>query len=262
MKPAWALCRIYRVTLIFATLLCSGCLTATTQHFNSGETLLPGVTHVTLGMASIPVTTCEGKAKRGSDGFVVCPEAKLQTGPLPSYTWSLGVREKWGPFTGVEIGWMAEALGTIDFNAKLGLPGFKEHPAWHHAIMTGWGLGNWADNTLFLEYAISWYAKKRLLLYTNARGSHVATSLKDLELSDLETDDKSNVFKHHQRWLLQNTWGVRIGPFDVPVLPKFYDVNVHMGTPKLMFPGGVPSKDVVKDGYPSMYTAIGMGLTW
>ncbi len=250
------------IFLALATLVLSGCLSATTQHFNTGETLPHGETRATFGLAAMPLTTCYDSPTRDAEGYMICDQAQVQTIPQPSYTWSLGVREKWGPFTGVEIGWMAEALGTIDFNVKLGLPGLVASPKWHHAAMTGWGMGNWADNTLFLEYAISHRTTERILFYTNLRGSLVATSIIDLELSEIEADGKQSVFQSHQRWLLQNTWGVRFGPFTVPILPKTYDFNIHMGTPKLMWPGGTPSPRLDASGYPALYYALGMGLSW
>ena len=256
MKNAWA---VYFACVAFAL---SGCLTATTQHFNSGAILPAGETRSTYGLAWIPVTNCYEPSGRNADGFNVCHDYEQENIPLPSYTWSLGVRDQWGPFPGAELGWMVEALGTIDFNANLGLPGFENHPKWRHAIMAGWGIGNWADNTLFLEYAISFRPETSWLLYTNFRTSYVATSLNDLELSDQSNSNDKNVFLSHQRWLFQNTWGVRVGPIKVRILPKYYDLNVHMGAPKIMFPGGVPSQALVKNGYPSMYMALGMGLSW
>jgi hypothetical protein len=252
-----------QAVLAGVVLILSGCLSSTIQHFNTGETLPHGETTSTYGLARRDFINCtEPSKERNQEGFKECLEYQQMTVWLPSYTWALGVREAWGPFTGVEIGWMIEPLGTIDFNAKLGLPGLGKYPSLRHAVMAGWGIGMWADNTLFLEYAISHKTTDWLRLYASFRGSLVATGVLDLEMSD-DNVERSNrdVFLSHQRFQFQNTLGMRFGPYKMPILPTYVDIALHSGAPVIMPLGTVPDKRL-ETAYPAFYNSIGFGLTW
>src|SRR5689334_20796329 len=108
--------------LCFAALL-TGCL-YTSHHFNTGRLLDPGVTRVTAGMGLQPYVapTCDDEFAYLSTDSVDAPKcvtyharpdsagsnydtSAADTRPSDQYTYSfgyrLGVRGKWGPFTGV-----------------------------------------------------------------------------------------------------------------------------------------------------------------
>ncbi|MEO7424258.1 MAG: hypothetical protein ABI036_03665, partial [Fibrobacteria bacterium] len=167
---------------VAAAFLETGCL-YTTHHFNSGRLLEPGKTAVTFGVGTQQVYTescpdgyyndiregnrlCRPDAYGGPvdqgeillyDTNAIRPDLETMSIPKLSLSYRLGVRGQWGPFTGVELGWLVEAPtnpGTVEFDVKLGLPLDKRFRA-HHSLSAGWGVGMWADNSYFLEYAAS-----------------------------------------------------------------------------------------------------------
>jgi hypothetical protein len=190
----------------------SGCL-YTTQHFNTGRLLEPGETAVTLGMgrahfyrADCPEgyypSRSEGRRDEvcrseafawggpfggsGAASDTVRPlERVRETTPKLSLGYRLGVRKRWGPLTGIEIGWALEGPtnpATLEFDVKAGLPvpaGWKAF----HSLSAGWGVGAWVDNTWFAEYAAARPFFGECALFAGYRFSALATQPDDFDSS-------------------------------------------------------------------------------
>ncbi len=199
----------------------TGCL-YTTQHFNTGRLLEPGETAVTLGMGkahfygeecpegfySAYVGTEEGTGEAGGGRErTICRSRDyydlVQSGqvhavsdtlrplervseefPKASLGYRLGVRKRWGPLTGIEIGWTVEGPtnpASLEFDIKAGLP-IPSHWKASHSLSVGWGVGAWVDNTWFAEYAAS-RAFGKSALFAGYRYSYLATQPENLDLS-------------------------------------------------------------------------------
>ena len=211
------------LALIALSSLFTGCL-YTTHHFNSGRILEPGQTAVTIGygVARIyeqgcpddwnrPVgdsntTHCERYVENTPFSSVrdsVMIRQRVTSYPVPklSLGYRLGVRGPWGPFTGVEMGWHLEAPtnpGTIEFDLKFGLPLPRPLIAkFHHSLTGGWGVGNWADNSWFLEYAAS-RDLGRHSFYGNYRYTRLATQAPEINESAEAWKFESQTGHSHQ----------------------------------------------------------------
>jgi hypothetical protein len=141
----------------------------------------------------------------------------VETTPKLSLAYRLGVRKQWGPLTGIEIGWSLEAPtnpATLEFDAKAGLPA---PAAWKvsHSLSAGWGVGAWADNTWFAEYAAS-RSFGRQALFGSYRFSYLATQPNDL-------DSSFSVFRFvtHPRMSHQVSLGWFQPLPDLPVFPDY-----------------------------------------
>jgi hypothetical protein len=181
----------------------AGCL-YTTQHFNTGRLLEPGETAVTLGLgkAHFYREDCPegffasyeggetGEACRrlsySPEGFpgtaqaaadTLRPLARIREDlPKLSLGYRLGVRKRWGPVTGIEIGWSIEGPTnpvSLEFDVKAGLPLPSRWKA-SHSLSAGWGVGAWVDNTWFAEYAAA-RSFGACALFANYRFSALAT---------------------------------------------------------------------------------------
>ena len=224
--------------------LLSGCL-YTTHHYNTGRLLEPGSTSVTLGYGrtqapgygcphgtlyedkdSLGVLQCTtgfgpyetDSAGRGSQKPLV--EAGGPTSASvtqASLGYRLGVHGRFGPFTGAEIGLHLEAPtnpASAEFDLKLGLPMPGARP-YHHSLSLGWGIGAWADNSWFAEYAASRSFGENDLFF-NYRGTWLAT-----QLSDLNGSESRHRFRVHRRFIHQGALGFLWTLPEIPVLPDF-----------------------------------------
>lgn len=194
----------------------AGCL-YTTQHFNTGRLLEPGETAVTLGLgkahyyredcpdgyygsyqardgeAGIERTVCRkehffgagdpGQSQGGPDS--VRPLERMRDDlPKASIGYRLGVRKRWGPFTGIELGWTLEGPTnpvSLEFDLKAGLPMPSRWKA-SHSLSAGWGVGAWVDNTWFAEYAAARSFGKSAL-FASYRYSALATQPENIDSS-------------------------------------------------------------------------------
>jgi hypothetical protein len=229
----------------FAAIGLTGCL-YTTHHFNSGRLLEPGQTAVTIGAGRARFYSdqcpdgyyrerpeaggqdfCRYSGNNGPEGF----GTGIQTGPdsiVPlgfttlstpkmSLGYRLGVRKRWGPLTGIEMGWSLEVPtnpATVEFDLKAGLPlpsGWKAA----HSLSAGWGVGMWADNTLFLEYAASRSFGPHAL-YANYRFSWLAS-----QPQDLDSSFNNWKFVSHRRTVHQAALGYFHRLPDIILLPDF-----------------------------------------
>jgi len=253
----------------------TGCL-YTTHHFNSGRILDPGQTAVTIGIgrSSIYSQGCPdgygrdydttatahpcapyfgGSSARPVDTAHV-PEAVTSiTIPKFSLGYRLGVRGPWGPFTGVEMGWHLEALtnpGTVEFDLKFGLPVPEKFHA-HHSLSGGWGVGMWADNSWFLEYAASRDLGKHAV-YGNYRYTWLATQPADLTYS----------FDHwrfvsHRNYAHQAALGLYLKLPDIFLVPDYVTPQVNF-----TFPVTAPFIKIDQDKLESVLVNINFGCGW
>lgn len=131
-------------------------------------------------------------------------QAEVSSLAIPKFSldYRLGVRGAWGPLTGVEMGWHLEAVtnpATAEFDLKFGLPIPKRLNA-QHSLSAGWGVGMWADNSWFFEYAASHNLGQRgqHAIYGNYRYTILATQPADLENSFRDWKFVSNQGHAHQ----------------------------------------------------------------
>lgn len=250
--------------LCVISLALTGCLSSTLQHTNTGKVLTPGVTESRYGLATNRVYNCDDY----NEDTKKCERTSGIDFYQPAISWRLGVREKWGPLTGVDIGWAIEFPGTLEFDSRFGLP--TNSNDWQHNMAVGWGIGNWADNTWYSEYAVSintvnfgktdWDSSAHLTLWANYRLSWMATLLLDLEMNDLENDEDPSVFKSDKRFLNQWSTGIRLGPFKNYFLPSVFEFGYHIYSPTYMLTGSY-LKDSQKP-LPNYGSAFSIGFTW
>lgn len=238
-----------------ASLVLGGCL-YTSHHFNSGRILEPGNTAVTLGYGSFKmrdlgcdegqgysayadtsgVERCLRPDFSGSGAGMDTADPVLSVLKIPRFSlgYRLGVRGAWGPFTGVELGWHLEVPtnpGTAEFDLKLGLPA---PPAFRlfHSVSGGWGVGMWADNSFFGEYAASRAFGRggggdAHALYANYRLTRLATQPGEV----FGTDSLAGRFLHKRRWAQQAGLGFHCRLPDLVILPDFVSPQVTVSTP-------------------------------
>ncbi len=159
--------------------------------------------------------------------------------------WRLGVLDKFGPFTGLEVGIQTEAATnpvSQEYKVAIGLPGSDSSVA--HSLIGGWGTGMWADNEWFLQYAASkrfgswrWFGSLR-------------TTLQATQLQDLFSRDN---FLHHRTWDTQAALGVKVQLGEIPIIPDWMAFGI--------------TADLSHAGYPSFQTSkmgqeSGMGVAW
>jgi len=256
-----------------AILSLTGCLSHTTQHFNTGIILEPGEQVDMLAIAYADAYICNGEMVRNQSKFQRCVQDtsyfdadygyahyEKVTMPHGSSIWRLGIRKDWGPFTGVDIGWQMEFPGTLDFDARFGLPR-PDSVLWHHSISAGWGIGNWADNSWFLEYAWSYPITANTLFYASFRETYLATQFLDLRITDNNRDD--DLFGHSRRFLHQASTGLRLGRFGGAFfVPDYFHFNLYTGYPNLMMFGPVADQVMLDQGYPPVDIIFSVGLEW
>lgn len=204
----------------------------TTHHFNSGKTLEPGKTRLTIGI---------GQHKFNN--------SNLAKG---SFNYRFGVAEKLGPFPGVDLGWHLEIPtnpGTMEFDARLAFPAGKNEYI-HHSLSGGWGIGMWADNTLFAEYAVSGKIR-RSSLFLNIRTTYLAT-----QFFKVFSEDIDKPFTHNQRLIYQAGAGFSYILPDIPVLPDFIIPQLIATWPQI--PAGSLPDDIIWD----VQWNVNLGTGW
>jgi hypothetical protein len=163
-----------------------------------------------------------------------------------SLGWRLGVRNAWGPFTGVDLGWRLEAPTgpvTLEFDARFGLPMPESQKVVHHNLSLGWGLGMWADNSLFGEYAVGW-GNGTLRPFGSTRITYLAT-----QPSDLGGNPDFTQFESYRRWVGQLFVGCEWYLPKAMLLPGRLMPTVSVAWPALPF--------VVESGHVEAH-----GLDW
>lgn len=196
----------------------SGCLYST-HNFATGALQPAGRSQATLGLGrqtlwrcSDPDTLAGGQRACNADGSGGERVDRSEV-PKGSLEYRLGIRDAWGPFPGLEMKWHLEMPtnpATMEFSLSLGLPA----PAsFRHSLGAGWGIGAWADNTFFLEYAIS--RKFGIpLLFSNLRATWLAT-----QIGEVLGEDFAKPFPSNQHMVFQGGLGMAVRLGDWPVLP-------------------------------------------
>jgi len=251
--------------LLFAYVVVSlwvwnGCL-ATTHHLNTGRILKPGEYHSTYAFSYSKRAICRysGSSLIEKDGAKICqldpsdsiyiyPEDsaleafKVEKIPSLSTQWRLGLWEKWGPFTGVDMGYSLEIPSTWEFDFRFGLKPFEFMKTgslpWHHNFGLGWGIGLWADNTWYAEYGLGIPLLSNLCIYGNYRLNYLATQFADIELKDQEGNNQGSIFNHAKRILHQMNFGIEgVWEKNFFLFPDRWHINYHLGYPVLLLDG-------------------------
>jgi hypothetical protein len=232
-------------------LILSGCLTSS-HHFRSGKTIESGEAHVNYGFSIRKAPLCES-----SDGNENCREWTEVTAPNLSRGFRLGVRDSWGPFTGVDAGYQLE-VGVLEFDMRLGLPHLMINGVQlYHSLGAGWAIGSFPDNSYFLDYVIS-RELKQVSLFLNTRQARLATQLYELEFKAKEQESGS-VFKSNPRWLQQYGGGVKFYSRQKTwIIPDAFHLTYLMTAPEMSVLG-----TPIKDDSPWKFAGhLNFGIGW
>jgi hypothetical protein len=257
----------------------AGCL-YTTQHFNNGRLLEPGRTSLTLGAGrshtldyGCPELEGSYVYKARDSAGIHCLKFPISFGGEPgspdtvapvqgwnglfkgSLDYRLGVHGPFGPFTAAEIGIHLEAPtnpASAEFDLKAGLPVPAGRP-YHHALSAGIGIGAWADNSYFCEYALS-RAFAAGDLFVNYRGTYLAT-----QIADLRGSEDRRRFNSRRRFIHQASLGFSWNLPSLSVMPDFLVPLVTLTYP--IAPAGTerPPPDYVLDEH---VWDFGLGMGW
>lgn len=268
----------FTACLVVASVAFQGCL-ATWMRLEDGTVLRPGRSELTLAGGKVPRTewVCpdpDAWLERTSEGQLRCAHATaheswgridsaktFQTSAPSDSTsmeehfglaWRLGAMGPFGPFTGLELGLQMEvptAPASQEFRVALGLPGSDS--VFAHSLIAGWGTGMWADDTWFLQYALS-RRFGRARVYGSWRGTLQATSS-----SDVIDGDR---FRQDRTWEQQIGAGMRYSLGSIPVVPDW----VVLGATASLLHKGYPSLDLETpqaEGF-GVAWAVGGGWSW
>jgi hypothetical protein len=234
----------------------SGCLYST-QHFHTGVLMPEGHGEATLGLGRQPRWKCSAPADSVSpkacneDGSGV-EQVSQSDVPQASFDYRLGIANRLGPFPGAELQWHLEAPtnpASLEFGANLALP------AWggmRHMLGAGWGIGAWADNSWFLQYA----ASRRVglpLFFANLRMTLLAT-----QLPRVLKDDFARALPSDQVLVLQSGFGARFPLPHFPWAPDFLVPQFNLSYPQL--PAG--DRDFRRADIPALQWDMNLGLGW
>lgn len=175
-------------------------------------------------------------------------------GPQGSLDYRLGIADRFGPFPGAELQWHLEAPtnpASLEFSLNLALPGFAGA---RHMAGAGWGIGAWADNSLFLQYAIS----RRFglpLFFADLRLTLLAT-----QLPRVLKDDFARALPSDRVLVAQTGFGFRVPLPRWPVAPDFLAPRFNVTYPQV--PAG--DRDFRRADIPPLQwdMALGMGWDW
>ncbi|MEO7778144.1 MAG: hypothetical protein ABIY63_11485 [Fibrobacteria bacterium] len=247
----------------------TGCLYSV-HHFNTGVLLPAGHSQATLGVGRQPQWRCahyhtdstvaehtcaEYDSAGSKPGAEIARKADIFKG---SFNYRLGLKDKWGPFPGAELEWHMEAPTgpmTMEFALNLALPTGNPAPtaaSFHHKLGAGWGIGAWADNSFFMEYA----ASKRLglpLFFGNLRGTYLAT-----QLNEVLGDDFSQPLPSHRVLVAQAGLGLSFRLPDWPVVPDFLVPQFNLTLPQI--PGG--EREFRRRDIPLAQWDMNLGFGW
>lgn len=198
-----ALCLLLALSSLF--LFCN----YATHSYNAGRLLNPGETHVGMGYGKRTVIErwySYQKPSRVLDSIVAASNGKYEDywdipyaernvfdyeeQPYPSFAFQyrLGVLAEIPFGKGLEFGWLYEIPSLIsqgpfapylEFDIRLGLQGRGVGKGLlSHNVAAGWGIGQWVDNSLYLEYAAGW-RKGSVNPYANYRFALTASDVLD-----------------------------------------------------------------------------------
>lgn len=237
-----------------------------------GTVLAPGRSDFSIAIGSVPRTDYDCGQEyvgRDSTGRIACeewhyrysyqsgdynstsgytysePRIGIEREPHFAVNWKLGVLGPFGPFTGMQVGTQMEAATapvTQEFHVAIGLP--TGDSAIAHSLAAGWGVGMWADNSWFLQYAAS-----RRFGSCRVFGSLRGTLQPSVNLMDI---DKGR-FKSDRSWDFQAATGVKIPLGRAVVLPDWVGIGATL--------------NLVNSAYPSfdideLRQESGLGAAW
>jgi hypothetical protein len=235
------------------------------HHFNTGVVMPAGRTQTTVGLGRQPQWTCAHYNSDSTGAAHACDEdgsgseiARKSDVFKGSFNYRLGLKDHWGPFPGSELEWHVEAPTgpvTMEFAMNLALPTGNPAPdaqAFRHKLGAGWGIGAWADNSFFLEYA----ASRNVGLprfFGNLRATYLAT-----QISDVLGDDFSKPLPSHRVLIVQAGMGASFRIHDWPVVPDFLIPQLNVTLPQ------VPSGDqkFLRNDIPWAQWDLNLGLGW
>lgn len=224
-----------RLWLISLAALLNGCLYSV-HHFHTGELMPAGKSQTTLGLGRQPLWRCENVPADSSKMKHVCNEDGtgreriIKSSVLQgSLDYRLGVKDSWGPFPGLEVQWHLEAPtnpATMEFAMNLALPSGTKY---RHKVGGGWGIGAWADNSFFMEYAIS----RQIgipLFFLNLRSTYLAT-----QIDEILRDDFSKALPRDQILITQTGFGAFFRLPKIMILPDFLIPQFNLTLPQVPF---------------------------
>ena len=220
-------------------LVLSGCLYSV-HHFNTGVLMPAGHGQATLGVGRQPQWRCPHyhtdstvaphACNENDSGFEVARKSDIFKG---SINYRLGVKDSWGPFPGAEMEWHVEAPTgpvTMEFAMNLALPTGNPAPnaaSFHHKLGAGWGIGAWADNSFFVEYAAS-KSVGRPLFFGNLRATYLAT-----QINEVLEGDFSKPLPSHRVLVAQAGLGLVYRLTVWPVAPDFLIPQFNLTLPQI-----------------------------
>ncbi|MBF0430573.1 MAG: hypothetical protein HQK83_04805 [Fibrobacteria bacterium] len=241
----------YILALVIPVVLCS-CI-YTTHNYNTGRTLQEGKSRITLGYGKQKMITldCSYDNRWGylikKDGKATClyeeyldstidssfykPNDHIQSIPDLSFGYGLGIRNNWGPFPGLEMGFLLE-IPTLpisaEFYMRLAMPDYMWKKT-KHSVAMGYIMGAWADNSWYLGYAISHEIGKNLV-YGSFRSTLMATQMMD---NGTEDADESFKFVHNRKLVHMLTTGFMWFIPDIVIFPDFVTPQINILYPKI-----------------------------
>ena len=192
----------------------------------------PGKSQATVGLGRQPLWKCSRSEADSLSPKIACNEDETGKEKISksqilkgSIDYRLGLRDKWGPFPGVEMEWHFEVPtnpASMEFALNLALPAPEKM---HHKFGAGWGVGAWADNSFFAEYALSRSVGNNLI-FGNGRVTYLAT-----QIVDVLGEDFAKPFPSNQHMVFQSALGFfyRLPPW--PVIPDFIIPQVNATLP-------------------------------
>jgi hypothetical protein len=234
----------------------TGCLYSV-HHFNTGLVMPAGKTQTTLGMGRQTIWDCAHYQADTSDAAHACGDStgeSVRKSDLfkGSVDYRLGLKDAWGPFPGVELQWHLEAPtnpATMEFGVNLALPGGQ---AFRHKMGAGWGIGAWADNSFYLEYAAS-RGFGRPLFFGNLRATYLATQIGTVLAGDFAEplpSDRTLVF--------QAGFGMSYRLPDWFLVPDFVIPQFNVTVPQI--PAG--DREFRRGDVPRAQWDMNLGLGW
>ncbi|MFC1585131.1 hypothetical protein ACFL5V_06275 [Fibrobacterota bacterium] len=263
----------------FSALSLLGCL-YTSHNYQTGRILKEGHSGTTIGYGRQQLVSLECHSNSSSwgqlvreDGDTRCrsindpsgtpdtsysePVVNKESIPEFSYGYGLGIRDRWGPFPGLEMGFLLE-LPTMPISAefyfRLGLPDHMWQRTKHSASL-GYIIGSWSDNSYYLGYGIS-REVGRHLAYANFRSTIMATQVADIEPEEVDDAFK---FNHNRRFVQQLSLGFMWMIPGIVVFPDFVTPQINFIYPKIPVSFDMESFGYDHDG---VYIKWNVGFGW
>jgi hypothetical protein len=235
----------------FYPLLFCGCNFAT-HSYNNGRLLDPGETMTTLSAGGrsfytyredTTITYDYNRMGYSTGDTIITPVDTTYFQNLSfAFDYRLGVLSK-NPFgKGLEVGFLIElpvqysrdmgAIPLLQFDGRFGLPDVSlQKSVYHHNASVGWIMGQWVDNSWFIEYA-GGFEYRTITPYFNGRVTRVGT---DQSASGKAFGDNDFLTFKKTAWNVRLCTGVS---FKLPVirfLPDYIVPEIALFFPMVKF---------------------------